>query len=122
GATFGLGTRAFFRSGLTWRATPSQSARSSSLRCRLRGDAVSSCIQNDGGRFMDDGCAAADGYAAALPEPARSSDAPQAVAPWLRPGRSSRPRWRKRFSGPVAVLSPLMSAETVLRSVPTGAH
>src|SRR5579859_5205529 len=62
----GFATLGFFRSGLTWRATLSQSVRSSSVRWRLRGPTDISGIENDGGRFMDGGPVAV-GCGAELP-------------------------------------------------------
>jgi hypothetical protein len=48
-----LAPRGFFRSGLTCRATLSQSARSSSLKVRLaREGAGLSGIEDEGGRFI----------------------------------------------------------------------
>src|SRR6478735_9004957 len=84
--------RGFFRSGLTWRATLSQSARSSSLRWRLRREAGISGIENDDGRFMDGGHAAVHG-GAALPAAARSSDAPRAAARSLPARHLRSDRW-----------------------------
>ena len=117
----------FFRSGLTCRATLSQSARSSSLRLRLRcGCAgISGKGGNEPGRFIDRGdvagCRASGAY---REQPVRSSAAARARE--LRSRRSGRqpepvrsssaPPVAQQSSDPLAGSSPVRSAETTLRS------
>ena len=112
--------RGFFRSGLTCRATLSQSARSSSLELRRRGEGGGSGIENDCGRFMDGGCAAARGSADSTGggalfgrSRARARVAATAVAAC---------RWSSRPLAQPADPLREPSADTAWRSAPTAAH
>ena len=83
------------RSGLTCLATLSHSARSSSLRPRLRrGGSGNSGIELDGRRFIDDGDIGAGDADAALPKPLQPSAAARAAAP-ASPRQPGWPRFAK---------------------------
>src|SRR5207245_3057321 len=80
--TGGFEARCRLRSGLTCLATLSHSARSSSLRPRLRrGGSGNSGIKLDRRRFIDDGDIGADGADAALPRPLQPWAAAREAAP-----------------------------------------
>src|SRR3954451_12695920 len=80
--TGGFEARCRLRNGLTCLATLSHSARSSSLRPRLRrGGSGNSGIRLDDRRFIGDGDTGADDANAALPKPLQLSAAAREAAP-----------------------------------------
>ena len=103
-AACAFAARAFLRSGFVCLATLSHSARSSSLRLRLRRGADNSGIGIEGGRFIGrGGDGDDDGSDGGAPHgSARCSAALPATGPALRPPPTSSQRGRRRAAGCVA--------------------